>query len=134
MKPTRKGIDLTLVGLIVLDVVLTIWAFFFPRDWFFVFHGVLAIDPEGLLRRCGATWAAFTLFQTIALFRWRREPHWLAVVAGLRLSEIFTDWTYLAFAGDVTIFARITLFITSPANLFLGLYFLKSYKQQRKPC
>ncbi len=124
----ERKIDATLAALLALDVVLTVWAFAFPGLWFAVFHGVPYDDPEGFLRRCGANWAAFALFQAIALARWRRAPDWLAVAAGLRLSDIFTDWTYLAFARDVTWFARVALATTSPANLVVGLYLLRRYR------
>src|SRR5262249_7681168 len=113
----ERKIDLVLGALLALDVTLTVAAFGLPDLWFKLFHGVPYDDPEGFLRRCGANWAAFALFQAIALARWRREPSWLAVTAGLRLGDIFTDWTYLAFARDVTSFAKLSLAATSPANL-----------------
>ena len=33
--------------------------------------------------------------QAIALIRWRRRPVWLAVVAGVRFSDLFTDLSYV---------------------------------------
>jgi hypothetical protein len=125
---TERKIDATLAALLALDVTLTVVAFFFPGLWFALFHGVPYADPEGFLRRCGANWAGFALFQAIALRRWRRAPWWLAVAAGLRLSDIFTDWTYLAFAHDLTWFGRISLAATSPMNLVVGLYLLRCYR------
>jgi hypothetical protein len=130
----RREIDFVLAFLVLFDVTLTIWGFFLPVTWFRIFHGVLLIDPEGLLPRSAASWAAFALFQGIALFRWRKEPQWLAVVAGLRLGDIFTDLAYVGFATDITPFGHFSLIATGPINLLLGLFFLKSYKQQRKPC
>ncbi len=120
-----RQIDGYLLFLVVLDVTLSTVAFFFPQLWFDLFHGVPYVDPQGYLRRCAANWTAFALFQAIALARWRRSPHWLAVVAGIRLSDIFTDWTYLWFCQDITFFGRASLFVVSPANLWLGWQFLR---------
>jgi hypothetical protein len=125
-----RGVTATLAGLLALDVVLATVAFGFPELWFQVFHGVPYQDPEGFLRRCAANWAAFALLQAIALRRWRREPWWLLVVAGARLSDIFTDWTYLFFAHDVTWFARASLATTSPGNLVVGIFLVKRWRER----
>ncbi|HEY0082184.1 MAG TPA: hypothetical protein VGB61_05285, partial [Pyrinomonadaceae bacterium] len=95
----RNTVRGLLLFLIVLDVVLSTLALCYPETWFKIFHGVAYIDPQGLLRRTGALWAAFVLLQTVAFFRWEREPYWLALVAGVRLTELFSDWTYLYFAS-----------------------------------
>jgi hypothetical protein len=116
-----------LAGLLALDVVLTVAAFALPDLWFRVFHGIAYDDREGFLRRCGANWAAFAVLQAIALVRWRREPWWLLVVAGARLGDVFTDWTYLFFAQDVTWFARASLLTTSPGNLVAGVFLIRSW-------
>ena len=72
-----------LVGLVLLDLVLTVAAGFFPALWFRVFHGAPYIDPQGLLRRCIAgNWLAFLVLQALALRRWRREPWWLVLLRG----------------------------------------------------
>ena len=123
-----KPIGALLSSLVLLDVTLTIWAFFFPRLWFAAFHGVPYDDPQGFLKRCAANWAAFALFQLVAWRRWRKQPDWLVVVAGLRLSDIFTDWTYLFSAHDITWFGRVALFAVSPANLAIGWYLLRTYR------
>ncbi len=117
-----------LTALVIFDFILTTVAFFFPQLWFDVFHGVAYVDPQGFLRRCGANWAAFLLFQAIALWRWRREPDWLAVVAGVRLSDIFTDMMYANVAQDVTWFARLSLPGMGLVNLAMGVWFLRQYR------
>jgi len=117
-----------LAFLVAFDVTLTLWAGAFPDLWFRVFHGVPYEDAEGFLRRCAANWAAFALFQAIALVRWRREAVWLAVVAGVRLSDIFTDVTYVLVARDTTWFAKATLAPSSVGNLIVGLYLLRAYR------
>ncbi|MBI3555036.1 MAG: hypothetical protein HY074_02080 [Deltaproteobacteria bacterium] len=128
-----KQVSRVLASLVALDATLAFVAFGFPQLWFTIFHGVDYADPQGFLRRCGANWLAFCLLQIMALAKWRREPHWLVLIAGVRLSDIFTDWTYLYFAHDITWFGRITLFTTSPANLVVGIYLLRAYKMGRVP-
>jgi hypothetical protein len=117
-----------LVSLAALDVVLAGWALISPSTWFWAFHGVAAWDPEGLLRRCAGAWAAFAALELIAAFRFRREPEWLAVVAGARLADVLTDWTYLGFCADVTLFGRVALFAAGPMNLVLGIWLLRRYR------
>ena len=126
--PTERRVNALLGFLVLLDLTLTIWALAFPQLWFTVFHGVIYDDPQGFLRRCGANWAAFLLCQTIALVRWRRDAVWLAVVAGVRLSDIFTDVTYVFVAHDTTMFARLTLAPTSLGNLVFGVFLLRAYR------
>lgn len=131
MSETRIG--RVLAGLVVFDICLVIWAGAFPALWFRAFHGVPYDDPEGFLRRCAANWAAFALFQAIALWRWKREHVWLAVVAGLRLSDIFTDVTYVLVAQHTTWFAKLTLAPSSLANLLVGLWLLRAYRWRTAP-
>ncbi len=124
--------NLLLVFLIVLDIVLFIVAFFFPATWFQVIHGTPYIDPQALLQRMGAGWAAFSLFQIIALIKWPKQPYWLVLVAGIRLTEIFTDWTYLYFAQSITGFGKIALFISPPANVLFGWIFIRRFLRCKK--
>ncbi len=128
---TERRVQGLLVGLVLFDVTLTLWAGAFPELWFRVFHGVGYEDPEGFLRRCAANWAAFAVCQAIALRRWRKDAMWLAVVAGVRLSDIFTDATYVLVARDTTWFAKATLAPSSVANLVVGLYLLRAYRWRR---
>lgn len=118
-----------LLSLFFFDVGLTIWAGVFPDLWFQAFHGVPYHDPEGFLRRCAANWAAFALIQGIAWRRWRREPVWIAVVAGVRLSDIFTDLVYWLMAADRTIFMHATLPFMGAINLALGVWLLSRYRE-----
>jgi hypothetical protein len=123
-----------LSALIALDLVIAGVAFFAPQLWFKIFHGVDYVDPQGFLRRCAANWLAFALIQIIALAKWEQKPYWLAVVAGVRFSDIFTDWTYVFFCANITTFGKISLLIMSPLNVVLGLYFLNAYKRLTKSC
>lgn len=134
MKPGRHGsIQLVLTSLVVFDATLVVWAFGFPDLWFAAFHtggggGALA---ELFLARCGANWAAFLLLQIVAWARWRREPVWLAVVAGVRLSDIFTDPTYALLSPDPTWFSWAGLPLMGAINLGLGVFFLRAYADGR---
>jgi hypothetical protein len=125
---SEKRVHALLIFLVAFDVTLTVWAFGFPDLWFKVFHGVGYDDPQGFLRRCGANWAAFALCQAIAVFRWKKDRMWLAIVAGARLSDIFTDVTYVLVARDTTWFAKATLAPTSLANLLIGLQLIRAYR------
>ncbi len=88
--------------------------------------------PQGLLRRTGAVWAAFTLLQFVALIRWQRYPHWLVLVAGVRLTEIFSDWTYLFFCSNITWFGRLALFVSPLGNLAFGWILLRTWARVAK--
>jgi hypothetical protein len=120
-------INLLLLLLIILDVVLSILALLLPHTWFKIFHSQPYIDPQGLLRRTGAVWLAFTLLQCIAYMRWQEQPYWLVVIAGVRLTELFSDWTYLYFSQTITKVGRISLWIAPPANLVMGWLFIQSF-------
>ncbi len=133
-KNLNRNITLVLINLILLDVILSVWAWFFPEWWFQIFHGVPYDDPQGFLRRCAGNWTAFALFQFIALLRWKKAPHWIVVVAGVRFSDILTDWSYLAFCSDITIVGSILLFAASPLNLIFGIYLMVAYgKLSQRP-
>jgi hypothetical protein len=127
MSPNKTVINLLLIGLIVLDLTYTIVGFFFRDFWFAAFHGVPYVDPEGLLPRASAVWLAFTLIQCITLFKWQTQSYWLAITAGLRSAELFTEWTYLYFAHDLTSLGRIGLLISTPANMVVCWFFFRSY-------
>ena len=75
----------------------------------------------------GANWAAFAILQIVAWKKWRALPYWLAIVAGARLSDGLTDWTYLYFARDLTWFARVSLFAASPMDRIAGWLLMKCY-------
>jgi hypothetical protein len=63
-----------------------------------VMRNVSYIDPQGLIRRTEAIWTAFTLLQVIAYIKWEEQFYWLVLIAGVRLTELFSDWTYLYLA------------------------------------
>jgi hypothetical protein len=130
IKPIRPiFVDALLGYLIVLELVLVTWTLALPRTWFAWMYGIPYDDPAGLLRRTGAVWAAFLLLQVIALVRWRRAPYWLALIAGVRLTELFSDLTTLAVAEKVTWFAWATLPVATISNLGFGIVLIWFYRR-----
>lgn len=109
------------------DAALATVAIAFPGLWFRTFHGAPYVDPQGLLARTGAVWAAFALFHLVALWKWRDAPYLLAVVGGMRLSEVFADLTYLARAQSVTTGGTIGLLLATPSNVVFALFFLQGF-------
>ncbi len=123
----RMLIAVFLAAFAVWDLVLGIGAAVLPGIWFDLFHGVEYVDPEALLRRTGAVWVAFALFHGVAFFRWKERPYWLVIVGGMRLSEVFADWTYLFMAQDMTINGRIALLMATPSNIFFSWFFINGF-------
>jgi hypothetical protein len=67
--------------------------------------------------------------QLIAMFRWTKEPWWLVLIAGVRLTELFSDWTYIYVAHTLTPFGKLGLFIAPPSNLIMGIFLVWAYKK-----
>ena len=128
-----RAIQTVLTALVVFDAILVVWAFGFPGLWFEVWHTNAAGTPgaELFLKRCGGNWAAFTVFQALAWAYWKEHTWWLAVVAGLRLGDIFTDPVYTFFADDPSVWAWLGLPAAGVINLVLGWYFLTCYIERR---
>lgn len=122
-----QNVKRLLLALIVLDVVFPLVIFPAPSLWIRLIHGTGAGDPLGLLHRLGAVWAAFAVWQIVAYLKWEREPGWLMVVAGIRWTEIWADWVYLAFADDATLLGTVALLGASPVNVLCGWLFYRSY-------
>ena len=114
-----------LLSLVALDAILATWGFGFPALWFRFFHGSDYVDPQGLLRRCAANWLAFALLQAAALWRWRRDPRWLTLVAGMRLGDALTDVTCLAFSARATAAAWILFPIAGLGNVAIGVWLFR---------
>jgi hypothetical protein len=127
----RAQVNFFLVALVVLDAVLSTTAIWFPDVWTQTFHGMPCVDPAGLLRRTGAVWVAFTLLQAIAVFRWQRQPYWLALIAGVRLTELFSDWMTIHAAQHMTTLGTLGLAISPPGNLLFGLILISTYQRLR---
>jgi hypothetical protein len=129
----KKTVDGMLIALILLDVIYDVVIFPSPETWFRVIHGAPYVDPQGLLRRTAAGWAAFALWQFVALLRWKKGRHWLMLVAGIRWTEIFADWTYVYFCQSLTPIGRWGLLAAGPINLLTGWFFYRSYFKAAPP-
>ncbi len=124
-----KFIDRLLIFLVVLDIGYFVAAFFFSDVWSTLFHGQIYPDALGLLKRTSAIWATFVIFQTIALLFWRKNHLWLAVVAGMRLTEMCCDWVYALSAVQLTWFGWFALLCTPLSNIWLGYVLLNKASQ-----
>ncbi|HEY8975481.1 MAG TPA: hypothetical protein VIN75_14785 [Burkholderiaceae bacterium] len=102
-QPLKAFVLLFLCGALVEDATIFAIAWLAPDVWFRWFHHA---QPAGLgtalLRRAAGQWAAFALVQAIALARWKAQPVWLMVVAGLRASDLLTDLSYIAAVPSLT--------------------------------
>ena len=105
-RSARSVIPFTLAYLwagLVLDLVISYLAWSDPGQWFWFFHDRA---PQGLeialIRRAAGQWTAFALAQALALIFFRRHPVWLAIMAGIRLSDVFTDLFYMLGAQPLT--------------------------------
>lgn len=123
----RKAVIVLLLFFGVWDALLAGVCLFFPDLWFEMIHGAEYVDPQALLRRTGAVWAAFSVFHFIAFFLWRKHSYWLVIVGGMRLAEIFADWTYLFAAQDITTNGTISLVLATPSNLFVSWLFVYGF-------
>ena len=127
--PKRLLISIVLVVFGAWDVVLALWTIVLPQLWFRFFHGSALVDPQALLSRTGAIWLAFAVFQLYAWRVWERQPYWLAVVGGMRLSEVFGDWMYLFRAENITASGASALLIATPMNLIIAGLLISTYAQ-----
>jgi len=114
--PVKALLLLFLCGALVEDTALFVLSWLRPELWFQLLHHTAPAGFEtALLRRAGGQWLAFALVQAIALWRWRAQPAWLVIVAGARVSDLFTDLSYIAAVPSLTPFGWATL--TPPAFL-----------------
>ncbi len=119
---------------LVEDAVLVLMAWLAPDIWFRVFHAAGTAGLEtAFLRRSGGQWAAFALAQAITLCRWRKEPVWLAVTAGVRFSDLFTDLWYIVAVPSLTTVGWVLLLPPPLLNLVGVVIMLRGYKQALRP-
>ena len=123
----RKLTSALLLAFAVWDLVLAAGALLFPDLWFRLFHGVPRVDPQALLARTGALWAAFALFHFVAWRKWASAPYWLALVGGMRLGEIFADPVYALLAENVTTLGRVSLIGAGAVNLIVAVFFIRGF-------
>jgi hypothetical protein len=129
----RIAILVYLWGALTEDTVIFALAWVAPDLWFRLFHDSAPAGLEvALLRRSAGQWAAFALAQAIALWCWRERPEWLAVVAGIRFSDLFTDISYILAVPTLTRLGWILLLPPALLNLVGVVIMLWGYKQARR--
>jgi hypothetical protein len=117
-------------GALIEDITIFAISWIAPELWFCLFHHSTPAGLEvALLRRSGGQWLAFALGQAITLWQWRRRPEWLAVAAGIRLSDLFTDISYVIAAPSLTRLGQMLFPIFPILNLVGVVIFLKGYGQ-----
>ena len=115
------------------DTVIFVLAWAYPDLWFQLFHHTKPAGLEvALLRRSAGQWAAFALAQAIALALWRKKPVWLAVVAGVRFSVLFTDISYILAAPSLTPLGWALLSPPAVLNLVGVVIMLRGYEQAQR--
>lgn len=121
---------LFLWGALIEDSALVVIAWVSPETWFHLFHH---FEPASLdvpfLRRSAGQWLAFAVFQAIALWRFRKQPIWLPIVAGLRLSDLFTDLSYLIAVPSLTKLGWVLLVPPPILNLAMALVLLSAHRR-----
>ena len=123
----KKIIKAVILSLVFLDLVLSIWGFFFPELWYSFFHNSVYIDPQALLKRCSGNWAAFFILQVIAFFKWEKSLWWLILVAGCRLGDSLTDITCLIFSQNISVFGMLAFPAAGLGNIIIGIFLIQSY-------
>lgn len=128
----RTVIILYLSLALVEDTLLFLMSWFAPELWFRLFHGAPATGLAiAFLRRSAGQWAAFALAQGITLWRWKKDPAWLAVAAGVRFSDLFTDISYILAVPSLTRLGWIFLLPPPLLNLLGVVIMLRGYNQAR---
>ena len=133
-RPIQGLMLLFLCGALVEDAAIFAVSWWRPELWFHLFHHA---EPLGfdvaLLRRAGGQWAAFALVQAIALLRWRTQPLWLVIVAGARISDLFTDLSYILAVPSLTSFGWAALLPPAFLNLAFAVTMMLAWQQAMAP-
>ncbi|HMG22791.1 MAG TPA: hypothetical protein VK607_15765, partial [Kofleriaceae bacterium] len=54
---------------------------------------------------------------------------WLPLIAGVRFTELFSDWTTILAAKQMTVAGTLGLLLSPPGNLVFGLILLSTYRR-----
>ena len=132
-RPLKIAILVYLWAALAEDTILFALAWIKPDLWFRILHDAPPATglEVALLQRSAGQWAAFVLAQAIALWRWRKEPEWLAVAAGVRFSDLFTDISYIAAAPNLTPVGWAVLTPLPFLNLVGVVILLWGYREMR---
>jgi hypothetical protein len=133
-QPLKAFILIFLWGALLEDMIIFLMSWLAPDIWFRLFHDAVPASLDvAFLRRSGGQWAAFALAQAIALWRWQKQPVWLAIVAGVRFFDLFTDVSYILAVPSLTTLGW-WLLIPPPFLNFVGVVImLRGYQQARMP-
>lgn len=124
----RIFINFLLGFLCLLDVFLSFICVFSQGLWWNrLFYQIVPSQPTSLLYRMGAVWFAFVLIQGYAWRHWQKKPYWLTITAGVRLTEMFSDWIYLATTDNLTWFGHFGFVISPPMNVLFAWILINSY-------
>lgn len=119
-------------GALIEDTLIFLMSWLAPDLWFKLFHASVPAGLEvALLRRSGGQWLAFALAQAITLWRWKKQPVWLAVTAGIRFSDLFTDISYIFAVPSLTTLGWILLSPPPLLNLIGVVIMLRGYQQMQ---
>jgi hypothetical protein len=128
----RVAILVYLWAAVTEDTILFVLAWVTPDLWFRILHASAPAGLEvALLRRSAGQWAAFALAQAVALWCWRKKPEWLAVVAGVRFSDLLTDISYILAVPALTRVGWVILLPLPLLNLVGVVIMLRGYEQAR---
>ena len=118
-------------GALIEDTLLFVISWTAPDLWFRLFHHAVPMGFDvAFLRRSAGQWLAFALAQAITLWRWKRQPVWLAIEAGVRFSDLFTDISYvIVTAHSLTTFGWFLLLPPPLLNLIGVVIMLRAYNQ-----
>jgi hypothetical protein len=133
MRVSPRQVRLLLLALAAADATRAAVALAAPDLWFRWLHGTLYFDPQGLLRRIGAAWLMAAIAEGVAAWRARRETLWLPLVAGVRSTELFSDWVYLACAQRLTPGASVYLITAPIANAAAVLLLVAAQRRLGAP-
>ena len=132
-RPLRIAILIYLWVALLEDTGLFLMAWLLPDAWFQVFHHVAPASFDiAFLRRSAGQWAAFALAQGIALWRWRTDPVWLVIVAGVRFSDLFTDISYILAVPSLTTVGWACLLPPPLLNLVGVVIMLRGFREARR--
>ena len=130
--PVKALMLLFLGGALVEDTAICVLSWWRPDLWFHLFHHAQPLGFDvALLRRAGGQWAAFALVQAIALLRWRTRPLWLVIVAGARISDLFTDLSYIVAVPSLTPIGWMALLPPAFLNLAFAVTMMVAWRQLR---
>jgi hypothetical protein len=110
----------SLVVLSLVDFGLAGWVFFFPGSFLRFFYETEYEDSSGLLFRTGCFWFTFGVIQGFAVIFWTKTPAFLAIVAGVRFTELIADWVYVTGPNVFTPRGRFSYFLSVPYTVTFG--------------